>query len=864
MKSGIYLSIFFCLLLSLSVSAQKSDQKKNKNKTQTPGTAPAKDSTKTKGPVSMQDTLKNFKAYTGLFDLYQDTVSGSYLMKIKKDQIGKEYIYFSHTADGVLPAGHHRGSFRYNSIFSIQRYFNRIELVMENTGYYFNPDNAISKSSGANINRPVLASLKIIKEDKSTGDILISADQIFMTENLDPVKPFAPMGAGAANRFDPGKFNKDKSKYTSVRNYPANTDVIIEYVYDNANPQNGGGKEVTDPRSVTIKLQHSLIEVPDTGFSPRKDDPRVGYFMTQVEDMTATDATPYKDIIHKWRLEKKDKTAALSEPVKPIVWWIENTTPKEFRSIIKEAGLRWNEAFVNAGFINAIKIEEQPDDADWDAGDIRYNVLRWTSSPQPPFGGYGPSFVNPRTGEILGADIMLEYVFVTNRLQQEKSFDIAALGSAQAENDNNFLTVNQNYCSLGHHLHQNNLFGGLALDGLNVPDAEKSEYIKSSLYYLVLHEMGHTLGLMHNMKASQLWSPDELQNKSLTERIGLTGSVMDYPSANISPDKNKQGQYFTMRPGPYDKWAIQYAYGEYSAEELNKLLEKSSDPALAFGNDADDMRAPGKAIDPRVMISDLSSDAIKYADDRIILVNSLLPELLKKHQDKNDTWHEFRNAYLILTGEIGNSARVISRYIGGVYVDRTFADQSDGEIPFRPVSLADQQRAMKILNDKILSPNAFRFSGEMYAHLQMQRRGYNHFGSGEDPKIHDRVLNIQREIFAHLLHPATLKRIVDSYAYGNTYTLDKMMQDLTDAVFKADINGNVNTFRQNAQNDYVQELLDIIQKDNKYGYNHIARAQAWYQLSKIESQLKNNLSGDELSKGHRKYLAWKIQNNMQN
>ena len=144
--------------------------------------------------------------------------------------------------------------------------------------------------------------------------------------------------------------------------------------------------------------------------------------------MVSTSAAPYRDLINRWKLVKKDPSAAISEPVEPITWWIENTTPVEFRDAIYKAAMMWNGPFEAAGFKNAVVVKIQPDDADWDAGDIRYNVLRWTSSPNPPFGGYGPSFVNPRTGQILGADIMLEYIFVTNRVRQEKAFATAAMG----------------------------------------------------------------------------------------------------------------------------------------------------------------------------------------------------------------------------------------------------------------------------------------------------------------------------------------------------------------------------------------------------------------------------------------------------
>jgi hypothetical protein len=198
---------------------------------------------------------------------------------------------------------------------------------------------------------------------------------------------------------------------------------VVNYGFDNPAPE-GGSQSVADNRYVNILLQHSLIEVPQNNFKPRRDDYRIGYFTEQVNDMTATGYTNYKDLIHRWDLQKKNPELAKSEPVKPIVWWIENTTPKYLRPIIKHAALQWNKAFEPLGFINAVEVYEQPDTATWDAGDIRYNVLRWTSSPNPPFGGYGPSFVNPRTGEILGADIMLEYIFLTNRVRLTDVYEV--------------------------------------------------------------------------------------------------------------------------------------------------------------------------------------------------------------------------------------------------------------------------------------------------------------------------------------------------------------------------------------------------------------------------------------------------------
>jgi hypothetical protein len=850
---SLVVSASILLALNGDVYAQKKKKKDNKDEKATTAEKPK--------TSSISDKVKSCRKNEGLFTMYQDTVNGSTYMLVKKDQIGKEFIYFSYTENGVVEAGHFRGSFRDNKVFSVQRYYDKIEFVTENTGYYFDTTNRISRAAAANISPSILVSQKIVAEEKDKGEILIDANSIFLSESLSPVKPTPFPGLPPGAMFSLGSLSKDKTKFTAIKNYPRNTDVIVEYVFDNPSPINGGGKEITDARSVSIRLQHSFIEMPVNNYRPRFDDPRIGYFMDEIEDMTSVKATNYRDVIHRWNLEKKDKSAAVSEPVQPIVYWIENTTPLEFRETIRMAGLKWNEAFEAAGIKNAIEMKIQPDDADWDAGDIRYNVIRWTSSPQPPFGGYGPSFVNPRTGEILGADIMLEYIFVTNRLRQEKLFDAAALNMDMPQ-----IKPAGGFCSLGNHLHQESQFGLCALNAAGMSPIEIKEYINSSLYYLVLHEMGHTLGLNHNMKASQLHSPEKVHDKPLTTKTGLTGSVMDYPSVNLSLDKSKQGQYFTTTPGPYDYWAIDYGYSQaleneaQERERLARIAEKSTQPELAFGNDADDMRSPGRGIDPRVMIGDMSSDAITYSSDRIRLANNITVKLKDKYSKTGESYHDMRVAYMILTGEVSTAAGVISRYIGGVYVDRGFVGQKNAGIPFKAVSYTDQKRAMQSLSENIFAADAFDAPAQVYQYLQMQRRGFNFFGANEDPRIHDRVLNIQKNVLNQLLHQNVLKRMTDSKMYGNEYAVSEMMSDLTNAIFKKDAAGNVNSFRQNLQVEYVNRLIAIAGLTDKTSYDNFAQAAALASLKNIQKTVGATVAAaNGETSAHRQFIAFKIQ-----
>lgn len=798
--------------------------------------------------ASIAEKVKACKKQDGLFPLYQDTTNGAMYLLVKKDLLNKKFIYFSYTENGVVAAGHFRGSFRDNMVFTIKRYFDRVEFIEQNTEFYFDTANAISKAADANISNAVLVSQKILAEEN--GNMLLDANAIFLGENMSQIKPTpfpGPMGQMSLL----GMLNKDKSKYIKTRNYNANTDVVVEYVYDNPAPIVSGGKEVTNARAVSITYQHSFIQAPETPMPARRDDQRIGYFGQQKNDMTTTNAVAYKDVIHRWRLEKKDKGAELSEPVKPITWWIENTTPKEFRPIIKAAGEQWNIAFEAAGFKNAVVVLEQPDTATWDAGDINYNVLRWTSSPQPPFGGYGPSFVDPRTGEILGADIMLEYIFVTNRINQEKLFDAPQPSSYNAE-----LPDHMQMCEAGHHLHLTSMFGNSVLDARGLSAIEKREYMTQSLYYLVMHEMGHTMGLMHNMRASQLWSPAQAHNKELTRKFGLIASVMEYPAVNLSIDKTKQGDYFTTRPGPYDLWAINYGYSEaledVEAEEkrLTEILSRSADSTLIFGNDADDMRSPGKGIDPRVNVNDFSNDVITYSVDRIKLINKMMPDLPKRYTALGKSYQELKQAYGISLTEMNNAAQSISRYIGGVYVDRNM----NGNQAYTPVAFADQKRAMNALAQHLFSPKAFDAANGLYQNLQSQRRGFNFFGSPDDPKIHDRVLMIQIMVIDHLLAPTTLKRITDSRLYGNKYGVVDVLNDLTNACFKDDLTGNVNTFRQNIQVEYVKDLSSIASFNKPNGaYDNIAKSAAIGQLKNIKQMMALPAANTEV-KAHREHI----------
>ncbi len=808
---------------------------------------------------TIAEITENSDRFEGLFTFYRDRDSGETHMEITPEQLDQEYIYVAVTTDGVVEGGHFRGNYRDNQILSMVRHFDKIEIRAQNAAFYFDPESPLSRAASANISPGLRASEEIVAEDEESGTILINVDEVFASEALLQVKASPDPDDGPKDGFRLGTLSDDKSKITEINNYPLNSDVHVEYVYENSAPVVYGDEDITDSRYVSIYVQHTLIAMPENDYEPRFTDHRMGFFAQQITDLTDDTVTPFRDLIQRWHLVKQDPSAALSEPVEPIVWWIENTTPMEFRDSVRDGVLAWNQAFEKIGFKNAIVVRVQPDDADWDAGDIRYNVLRWTSSPNPPFSGYGPSFTNPRTGQIIGADVMLEYAGVTRRLHYQRILD----------NLDNSLVPERfepGYCSIGHELAVSQAFGRFAVSALQLGSAAEEQLIHEFLVDLTLHEVGHTLGFAHNFGASTMLTPEELYDRAAVEERGLQASVMDYTDIHIATNGREQIEYFGTQPGPYDDWIVEYSYSagtddaHAESERLAAIASRSTEPQLLFGTDDHVMRAPGWAMDPRIHWYDMTSDPVGYADERLGLIEELLGIAREKNTMEGESYHGLRDAYVVMLAQFSRSIGVLAHQIGGVYVNRSVVGQPGAKSPFVPVSLGDQQRAMMGLTDHLFAPEALTASQDLYSHLQEQRRLWNFWGETEDPKVHAWLLAVQRGVLAHLLHPKVMTRITDSRLYGNEYALTDMMEDLTTGIFDEDRRGDVNTFRQNLQIEYVTRLTDVVTEDD---HDYPSQSMALYQLREIERMLRGKRGGNIETRAHTQNVLYIIRRSLE-
>ena len=746
-------------------------------------------------------------AIDGFMNIIHETEKDKYFLVLEDNQLNKEFIYFPYILNGPQDVGASGGSMGDGSILEFRKFKDDIGLYKINTKYAYDDSNAISQSKLTNIIEAFMGRFKVVVKEE--GKFVINVDKLFLSEMLEGITPNIPKEYMEYYDLNLGRMDKTKTFINDVRNYSKNTAVEVNYGFFNPKPKAGAPIDaVADVRYTYISVRHSFIEMPDDNFESRIADQRIGYFSEKVTDLSSYDTYPARDLMNRWRLVKQDPEAELSEPVEPIVYWVENSTPLEIRPFVVKGIEGWNAAFEQAGFKNAVVAKIQPDDAEWDAGDVEYNVVRWASTPNPQFSGYGPSIANPRTGEIIAADIVQEFNAI------KRGYALRKLWGYSEDNDP----------------------------------------LEQWIISLTMHEVGHTLGLRHNFKSSWIYDAKEIHDVSITGKSHI-GSVMDYDPINLAPEGTKQGNFFPHAPGIYDRWAIEFGYTpNLTPEEKSEILSKSSIPEYVFGTDGDAMSSPGRNIDPRAKRYDLSGDPVTYTSERMEIIDAKIIELPSIFLKDGKTSTEFRSAFLSLTREKGRFMEGVSRLIGGVYSNRMVTDQSNELTPFEAVAYDDQKRAMNLITSKLLANDAFVFDENLLKNLQNQKRAaYSSQERGnEDPQLHKLVIRMQGTVLAHILHPDVMMRLIDSSQYGNTYMPSEVLNDLFEGIFVA--KEIPNTFKMNLQSRYVDALIEGLGDED---YDEISRSAIYASLVKIRAFTKTSY-GNKGSKDHFRFINWKI------
>lgn len=620
--------------------------------------------------------------------------------------------------------------------------------------------------------------------------VLVDASALFVTDLLG-------LGATLQRTFRQGYgLDGRNSAITAVRGQPDLLVIETSNHYATAAiavPQPGsppGAPVPTTPsglpdaRSLFLGLHYSLARLPAKTMAPRAADARIGHFVS-VSDNFGDDSarSPRQRYVNRWRLEKQDPAAELSEPVKPITYWLDRNIPLKYRETITAGVLAWNAAFERIGFKNAIVVKQQPDDADFDTLDAGIASIRWMVNREPVFGAIGPSHVDPRSGEILDADIGIESLSsrsLRNLRARILGSDGAARTAREAEwaqllqvgidvdHDGAAATTAQQEALACHHADGAAEQLGYALDVLAArgeldPDGpEAQRFVLDYLKDVTMHEVGHTLGLRHNFRASHVYSEQQVSDPEFTHRQAFTGSVMEYAAINLPRPGEKAAAPFQPTLGPYDFWAIEYAYRPLPAgqerAELDKIAARSSEPELAFGTDEDNFLG----IDPDALQFDLGNDVLAFATRRFDIAADLFKRQERRPLKPDEDYGSLRRALAYAVRDAGRAAGILLRQVGGVRTLRDFP--GSGRDPLQPLPAATQRAALQLLSQRVLAADSFAVSPALQRRLAPNyfERGESLVGTPTEYPLTQTVLDLQRALLNRLMGDALAARMLDN------------------------------------------------------------------------------------------------------
>jgi hypothetical protein len=580
-----------------------------------------------------------------------------------------------------------------------------------------------------------------------------------------------------------------------------------------------------DPRSLFLGFLYTFSKLPEQPMTPRRADSRVGHFTTSQFDFSSeTRLSPVRHYVQRWRLEKKDPQAALSEPVKPITYWLSNEIPEKYRAPIRDGILEWNKAFEKAGIKDAIVVQQQPDDSDIDLLETGYSSVRWQITARPTYGAIGPSHVDPRTGEILDADLGWDANFVRSArfLRSEelgyKSVYDESSGDVKADAAG---ASGAAHCEL-RELAMRELGYALALleaRGEIDPDSPQAEaFITDFIKWVTMHEIGHTLGLAHNFRASTVNSPKQLTDVKYTASAGLIGSVMDYPPANIALQGEVQGQYYATALGAYDYWAIEYAYkpidSEREAAELTAIAARANEPQLAFATDAD----AAAAIDPTANAWDLGSEPLAFYRKRVLLTQELWQRLETRNLVPGESYAVLRRRFLSGLNQSALAMTQAAKYVGGAEIQNDAAGSP--RLPITPVSLRQQREALAVITEGLFKSDSFKVSSQFLRKLASDRLEredlpYAQQATMFEIALPDRVLAVQRDVLNRLMGPVVARRVLVNAEMAarrfDALSLSELYSALQLAIWsEARKHSEASVLRRNLQREHLRRLTASI------------------------------------------------------
>lgn len=802
-----------------------------------------------------QELIKDTEHKEGFFDTYEK--DGHLYLAISPDMLGKDFLMKYEIAQGIGSSGLYGGTMLNifeGSLVSLEKHEGKIFLVQKPHRYTAEENTPEANAVDLSYGNSVLETSEI----EATNDdsvMLIDTYGWFVSDlsNISQRVQFAVSSApgrpGRAN-IDPGR-----SYLESVKSFPENTNVTAMLTFKNN--EMGGPRTLADSRYIPVGIHYTLAELPEQPMEPRIADDRAGYFMTVHKDFTNEDKTFFKRFVNRWRLACDGPAGAdgLCDPKEPIVYYIDRTVPEEFREPMMEGVEAWAKAFEAAGFRNAMQAELLPENAD--AEDIRYPTLRWNTSDQPGYGAIGPSVVDPRTGEIMDADILFEANMILGdkeayreMVEPRKAIDeIYNVTEKEMELMKQGVKTESFFAEL---YTQFEMARGvmMARGKLKPGEPVPEEFLDQAVRWVTMHEVGHTLGLRHNFRSSIDTPLDKLYDKEWTAENGVFSSAMEYPTVNVNPDGGPEmdGHYWNPSVGSYDRWIISFGYTP-DAAEAEEIARRSALPGHAYGTDSD-ARGSG-AVDPFVNVYDLSSDPLEWGRGRAAMLRDLIQRVPEIALDDNMPYYEATDLFQAYFFQYARALAPTIKYIGGQHQYRDHVGDPEGRMPFVAIPKSEQQEALDMIVEYAFNPDAMELPQDVYQQFGANR--WSHWGNSStyggriDYPLHQTMLGVQQSLMGQLLNPTRLSRIRDTevkFGAENTVTIPELMGTLTNAIWMevwSAPGSNIESNRRDLQRAHLDAMIEIV-TDAPSSMPADARSVARVQLRDLSEKLASRLA----------------------